>query len=84
MVRFVKKNKDHDIIIFTDLFGGSCFNICSSLVNKKNVRIISGLNLGVLLEAILLKNSNTLDEVVNALERKKNDTIIYVNKKLIK
>ncbi len=79
---FVQEHKDNGIIIFIDLFGGSCFNTCASLVKKKNIKIFSGVNLGILLEAIILKSSRKLDEIADIIENKKNDTIVYINKKL--
>lgn len=80
--KFVEKRNDSDIMIFTDLFGGSCFNICSEIIEQKNIRIFSGINLGILLEAIFLRNSCDLEHLAEALFKKKNDTIVYVNKKI--
>ena len=80
--KFVEKRNDSDILIFTDMFGGSCFNICSKIIEQKNIRIFSGINLGLLLEAIFLRNSCDLEHLAEALCKKKNDTIVYVNKKI--
>ena len=79
---FIKKKKKFDILIFTDLFGGSCFNACSEVIKHKNVRVFSGVNLGLLLESFFLRNSHDLEGLAEALCIKKNDTIVYVNKKI--
>ena len=80
---FIKKNKKSEILIFTDIFGGSCSNICTSILNKfNNVKIFSGVNLGLLLEAIFLRNSCNLEQLADILDKKKFDTIVYINKKL--
>ncbi len=81
---FFTENKKKDIIIFTDLFGGSCLNVCSSYINRKNVEIFSGVNLGILLEAIFLRNSQSLDQLAKSLDDKKDSTMVYVNKEICK
>lgn len=42
--RFLKKNSDANIIIFTDMFGGSPFNLTINYHNER-IEIISGINL---------------------------------------
>ncbi len=79
---FVKEKKALDILIFTDLFGGSCFNVCSEVIKQKNVKVFSGVNLGLLLEAIFLRNSLDLEGLADTLYKKKDNTIVYVNKKI--
>jgi len=80
--KFVREKYNSDILIFTDLFGGSCLNICSKIIKQKNIRVFSGINLGILLEAIFLRNSCDLNRLAETLDRKKNDTIVYVSKKV--
>jgi len=83
---FLKEKKNADTLVFTDLYGGSCFNACSSVIRRKNVRVFSGVNLGLLLEALFLRNSPDLDleGLALALEKKKDTTIVYVNKEMAK
>lgn len=80
--KFINKSSKKDYLIFTDLFGGSCYNSCSSLLGKKNVRIFCGVNLGLLLEAILLRNSCDLDQLANTLKERKNNTLVYINEQI--
>lgn len=47
---YINKYNGHKIIIFTDMFGGSPTNISLNYVNKKNIEIISGVNLPALLK----------------------------------
>jgi PTS system mannose-specific IIA component len=46
---YLKKNKNHQIIIFTDMFGGSPSNICLRFLNP-NIEIVTGINLPGLLK----------------------------------
>jgi len=59
------KESSDGIIIMVDLFGASPFNV-SSLTSAKfeNVDVITGLNLPMLLETLLQRESLTLKEIV--------------------
>lgn len=56
------------ILILADLFGGTPFNIASAQITKMydNVKILSGVNLPMLIEACLMKDMN-LDDIVDGL-----------------
>lgn len=46
---FLNENKNDDIIIFTDMFGGSPSNICFQFIGK-NVEVITGVNLPAIIK----------------------------------
>lgn len=47
----LEKIKDKNILIMADLYGGTPFNAAMVLCgNKENIKIISGLNLGMVIE----------------------------------
>lgn len=48
--RYIQKNRDQKIIVFTDMFGGSPTNISLKYADQKNIEIISGINLPALLK----------------------------------
>ncbi len=54
---YLKQNKDHDIIIFTDMFGGSPTNVCLKF-HRENLEIITGVNLPGLLKFITYRDKN--------------------------
>lgn len=54
---YLKKNKGHNIVIFTDMFGGSPSNICFKFYGK-NIEIITGINLPGLLKFISYSKKN--------------------------
>jgi PTS system mannose-specific IIA component len=51
----LKKHERDDIIIFTDMFGGSPSNICFKY-HKKNIEIITGINLPGLLKFLTYRD----------------------------
>jgi len=53
--QYLKEYEGHDILIFTDMFGGSPSNICYKF-HKKNVEIITGINLPGLLKFLTYKD----------------------------
>ncbi|MCG1013233.1 PTS sugar transporter subunit IIA [Tepidanaerobacter sp. GT38] len=59
--KLISDVKDTNILILTDIFGGTPFNvitqICKNLKLKTKVEIISGVNLPMLLEVLLRKDS---------------------------
>lgn len=64
----VVNGTEEDILILCDIFGGTPYNISNYLYLEQSnrLRIVSGLNLPMLLETGLSSNSTiSLDEIVN-------------------
>lgn len=81
---FSKINEQDEALIFTDLFGGSVNQkIILKAINKKNVYIIAGFNLPIILEAITT-NQPLTDETVNQLVEKGKLNLQLVNTSQIK
>ena len=71
----ILKDKDNEVLIFADLFGGSPFN--RSLIEAsqdKNVRLIAGVNLSMIIEAIMNETSK-LDKVIFQIVESGKDSI---------
>lgn len=75
-------NKQNSVLIMTDLIGGSPFKISATIKEKSENRInvVSGTNLGMILEIIFLRNNeDDLDIVTKkALEVGKNQIQEYI------
>jgi mannose/fructose/sorbose-specific phosphotransferase system IIA component len=71
-----KLNKDSGVIVFTDMFGGTPSNIALSLfVGNDDVKIISGFNLPIVIEAIMHSSKNS-EEILKILMEHKDKTIV--------
>lgn len=69
----VKVNSGEEYIIFTDLFGGTPFNVSAGIAaDDENVTTVSGLNLPMLLEVAFSTDGERLDLALNAMEAAKN------------
>jgi fructoselysine and glucoselysine-specific PTS system IIA component len=72
-------NNDDDLIIFTDLMGGSVTNQILQHALKQNVYIISGFNLPLLLDILLADPETPLVEVIETGIKNAKDQIVYIN-----
>ncbi len=63
-------------IIFVDLFGGSCPMVCGALKReRKNIAVICGVNLPMLLEFTFAREKMKFAELVNHLTNAGKDGI---------
>lgn len=69
-----------ELFIFTDLMGGSITNQLMKLATKKNVFLISGLNLPLLLEIVLAGEDITAEELIESAITNAREQILFVNK----
>lgn len=57
-------NQGEGVIVLVDLIGGSPFNICSLVLKeKRNFKLLSGVNLPILIECSMMRESMNLDEL---------------------
>jgi fructoselysine/glucoselysine PTS system EIIA component len=71
-----------ELIIFTDLMGGSVTNQVLQFVRKKNVYVVSGFNLPLLLDVLLADAGAPVEEVIETGIANAKDQIVFVNKLL--
>ncbi len=65
---YLRKNKGKNIVIFTDMFGGSPTNICFKF-KRKNMEIITGINLPGLLKFLSYRKTAKFDELVTITKK---------------
>lgn len=66
------KNENKKVLILADLFGGSPFNkALYEASTDSNVKVISGINLSMLIEAIMSEESNIDEVALNIVESTK-------------
>lgn len=71
-------DKGDGVLILADMFGGSPSNVALSLYSQnEKVKIITGVNLPIVIEALMHSNKN-LDELVKIIMEKKEKTIVDV------
>ena len=74
-----KVSDDDELIIFTDLAGGSITNQVLQTALKKNVYIIAGVNLPLLLDIVLSDPEVPVNEIIETGISNARDQIVFVN-----
>lgn len=67
-----------ELIVCTDILGGSVTNQFLKYLNKANIHLITGINLPLLIEMILSTEQDTNELIKNSINKAK-EGIIYVN-----
>jgi fructoselysine and glucoselysine-specific PTS system IIA component len=75
-----KINSNDELIVFTDLMGGSITNQVLQYALKENVFIVSGFNLPLLLDILLADADTPVNEVIETGISNAKDQIVFVNK----
>ena len=76
---FMCYGHDDYILALTDVYGGSITRVLSEYVGIRNLHIITGINLGMLLEALFAKDMYGKDELITYLMKNGKDGIQYIN-----
>tara|TARA_Y100001970_G_scaffold290973_1_gene426490 strand:+ start:12263 stop:12658 length:396 start_codon:yes stop_codon:yes gene_type:complete len=67
---------EQELIIFTDMFGGTPSNISLSFFKRDEVEIISGVNLPMLVKACTIEKYESFEEAVNIIKNSGQENII--------
>jgi mannose/fructose-specific phosphotransferase system component IIA len=73
-------NDADELIIFTDLLGGSVNNIMLREALKENVHIVSGFNLPLVIEVMMGDTDTPIIEVIESAIANAKEQMVYVNK----
>lgn len=57
------QHPDHEFLVLIDLLGGTPFNSIISQLQNVNVQVVTGVNLGMLLEVLLNQENYELNEL---------------------
>jgi PTS system mannose-specific IIA component len=80
--KIIGQTNKHETIVFVDLPGGSCTISCYSLLkNRKDLNVICGINLPILLEFFMLREKYPAEQLVPILVKKGKDSIFKLEKK---
>ncbi len=70
-----KEDKGKGVVVFTDIFGGTPTNICVSMLEDRNVEIITGVNLPLLLKFLSERERMNLRDLSIALVQRGKESI---------
>ncbi len=69
---------DDELIIMTDIFGGSVNNLCMEYLNRPNIHLIAGVNLALIISIVISHDEDTKSMIENCIEEAKKN-VIYCN-----
>lgn len=75
----LSKYKKDQIIIFTDIPGGSVNTEAVKFINNFDCKIISGINLPLVLELVLNKEKKLSDEKIREAIKQAREQIVFMN-----
>lgn len=75
--------KDEQILVFTDLLGGSVNQEFAKKISEYNIELISGVNLPIILTLILNPNEVLSGDAIREGIEESKEQIVYVNDSLL-
>lgn len=77
-INLVKKFKNESIVVFTDIPGGSVTQIVLKNIEKYDIKLITGINLSLVLELVLQTQVLT-DDLIRQVINKSREQMVYMN-----
>jgi len=63
--------KTRDVVLFTDMPGGSCYHVCQEIVTARaGIQAMSGVNLMMLLEFFVKRDHHSMSELLRLVEER--------------
>lgn len=79
LVEKLKKYQDNNIIVLTDMAGGSVNQVAAQLMDDYKFQLITGINLSMVLEFVFNSENLTSERIQEIVEKNK-EQVIYMNK----
>jgi len=76
---FSQYGPDDEIVAITDVFGGSITNALMEYIPTRKLHIVTGMNLGMVLEAGFSDPAVPVEELVKELQQVGHEQILYAN-----
>lgn len=77
----VKKLKDKELIIFTDMYGGSPFNAVNRLMKEYDFYHITGVNFPLFVDITVNRTTYNMEELADKIIKNGKKSIVFVNDK---
>lgn len=77
--KIIEENPEDDIVIMTDLFGGSVNNNAMLMTKNERVHVVTGINLAVVISIVMSDSSTPTKQMIEEAVSGAKDMIIYCN-----
>lgn len=72
-------SSNDDLIVFTDMYGGSPFNAVTRVMKIKEFYHLTGVNFPLFLDIAINRDSYTLEEIAEKIIKNGKKSIVFVN-----
>lgn len=77
----VKDLPDDELIVFTDMYGGSPYNAVIRAMKNRNFYHITGINFPLFIDIAISRDSYSLPEIAEKIIKNGKKSIVFVNEK---
>lgn len=74
-------SNNDDLIVFTDMYGGSPFNAVSKAMKNKKFYHITGVNFPLFIDIAVSRNSYSMSEIAEKIIKNGKKSIVFLNEK---
>lgn len=71
----------NELIVFTDMYGGSPYNAVSKAMKKTDFYHITGINFPLFIDIAVNRNTYTMDEISDKIIKNGKKSIVFINEK---
>jgi fructoselysine and glucoselysine-specific PTS system IIA component len=83
LAKILAQVSEHDeLVVFTDILGGSITNQILQHCLRPNVYVVSGVNLPLVIDIMLADSATPIEEVINSAIENAKEQMVFVNKLL--
>lgn len=79
----VERLSKDDLIIFTDMYGGSPFNAVTRASTNRNFYHITGINFPLFIDIAVNRDTYSLEEIAEKIIKNGKKSIVFVNEKFL-
>lgn len=79
----VERLSKNDLIVFTDMYGGSPFNAVSKAMKNRNFYHITGINFPLFIDIAVNRDTYGLEEIAEKIIKNGKKSIVFVNEKFL-
>lgn len=79
----VSRLSKDDLIVFTDMYGGSPFNAVSKAMKNRNFFHITGINFPLFIDIAVNRNSYSMNDLAEKIIKNGKKSVVFVNDRFI-
>ncbi|MDI9495793.1 MAG: PTS mannose transporter subunit IIAB [Bacillota bacterium] len=79
----IERVSDDELIVFTDMYGGSPYNAVNRAMKNRNFYHITGINFPLFIDIAISRDTYNLEEIAEKIIKNGKKSIVFVNEKFL-